>query len=116
MGRGSAVPSSGDFLPGVSLEEIRDLAGQDPDPKNAKRYLAAIHRKNGRTLEEIREMVDGPYEKVWRWIARAEKMGLAGIPRGLAKGAVRKMARKQRVAVVEDANKGPRELGHETDM
>ena len=116
MGRRSVVPSSGDFLPGVSLDEIRDLAEQDPDPKNAKRYLAAIHRKKGRTLEEIKEMVDEPYTTVWRWITRVEKMGLAGIPRGLAKGAVRKMTRKQRVAVVEDAHKGPRELGYETDV
>lgn len=116
MGRRPVVPSSDDFLPGVSLDDIWDLAGQDPDPKNVKRYLAAHHRKKGRTLGEIAEIINEPYANAWRWIARMEKMGLAGIPRGLAKGASRKMAREQRVVVVKDANAGPSELGYEADV
>ena len=65
MGRKSVVPEGDDFLPGVSLGDIKLLMDKE-DPRNFKRYLVAYNRKAGKTLVEIAEFTGEPYENVRR--------------------------------------------------
>lgn len=115
MGRRPVVPEGDDFLPGVSLDDIRRLMKKENDPKNYKKYLVAYNRKAGRTINEIAEITAEPYENVRRWVVAAGREGLAGIPRRIARGADRKLTRRQCVALVEDVHAGPRKLGYKTD-
>ena len=116
MGRKSVVPEGDDFLPGVSLGDIKLLMDKEEDPRNFKRYLVAYNRKAGKTLVEIAEFTGEPYENVRRWVATMGRNGLAGIPRRMAKGAKRRLTRRQRVALVKAVHMGPRKCGYKTDV
>ena len=116
MGRRPVVPEGDDFLPGVSPDDIRRLMKKEKDPKNYKKYLVAYNRKAGRTINEIAEITGEPYENIRRWVVAAGREGLAGIPRRIARGADRKLTRRQRVALARDVHAGPRKHGYKTDV
>ena len=116
MGRKPVVPEGDDFLPGVTLGDLKLLMKKEKDPKNLKRYLVAYNRKAGKTINEIAEVTAETRETVRRWVSIADREGLDGIPRRIARGAARLLTRRQRVALVKAAHKGPREFGYKTDV
>ena len=81
MGIRSAVPESDDFLPGVTLGDLKLLMKKETDPKNVKRYLVAYNRKAGKTINEIAEVTAETPETVRRWVSAMDGKGLEGIPR-----------------------------------
>ncbi len=115
MGRRSVVAGD-EFLPGMTLDELRRLMKEEKDPRNVPRYLVAYSYKAGRTIKEIADFTGENPETVRRWIATARKMGPKGIPRRIAKGGERLLTRRQRAALVKDVHKGPRALGYKTDV
>ena len=115
MGRRSVVAGA-EFLPGMTLDELRRLMKEEKDPRNVPRYLVAYSYKAGRTIKEIADFTGENPETVRRWIAAARKKGPKGIPRRIAKGGERLLTRRQRAALVKDVHKGPRALGYKTDV
>jgi len=85
MGRKSAVPEGGDFLPGVTLGDLKLLMKKETEPKNLKRYMVAYNRKAGKTINEIAEVTAERRETVRRWVSTMGRKGLEGIPRRTAK-------------------------------
>ena len=81
MGIRSAVPEGDDFLPGVTLGDLKLLMKKETDPKNVKRYLVAYNRKAGKTINEIAEVTAETPETVRRWVSAMDGKGLEGIPR-----------------------------------
>lgn len=116
MGRRSRIPSGDAFLPGTSAGELKALSRKENDARNAKRYTAAHHRKMGKSVNYIAEAVCEEYETVRLWLARCHREGVSGIPRRKSTGRNRLLSREQRIEVVKDVHKGPREAGYESDV
>ena len=73
MGRKSRVPEADAFLPGTTAAELRRLAQREMDAKSSRKYLAAMHRKMGRSNQEIAEYIGENYEVVRVWLADVRK-------------------------------------------
>ena len=115
MGRRSVVAGD-EFLPGMTLDDLRRLIREEKDPRNVVRYMVMYNYKAGRTIKETADVTGQNPETVRRWIVTARKKGPEGIPRRIAKGGERLLTRRQRAALVKDVHKGPRALGYATDV
>ena len=72
-GRKSGVPAGDAFLPGTTAAELKRPARREMDAKSSRKYLAAMHRKTGRSSQEIVECIGGNYEAVGAWLADTHK-------------------------------------------
>lgn len=95
------------FLQGVSLRKIRQLYACEKDVKAKLRLLCAVHRKQGKSIDEIAYLLDRHRRTIHGWLTRFQKKGL------VAKNSVKQSGRKpmltirQREKLVEDLERGP---------
>jgi len=76
MGRKGKIPKGEQYLPQVSLDELTKLYRKEKDGKAKLRLLAYIHRKKGRTQQEIAELLFHPLMTVHDWLDRGQKSGI----------------------------------------
>jgi len=57
----SSIPVGKHFLPGNTAESMRAKQLEETDPKAAKRLLAYIMRKEGRSIRQICAALNRPY-------------------------------------------------------
>ena len=115
MGRKSGVPEGDAFLPGTTAAELKRLARREMDGKSSRKYLAAMHRKMGRSNLEIAEYVGENYEVVRVWLAEIHKEGISAIPRRKSPGPPRKMSLKTRQKIMVAVHKGPQAVGYKAN-
>jgi transposase len=60
----SYVPKGSGFLPDKEVDELKELYRHENDGKGCIRLLCAIHRKKGRSVTEIAEMLELPVSTV----------------------------------------------------
>lgn len=58
---------------GTSAETLKLLANREMDALTAKKYMAAYHRKAGRSFEEISQMILASYHAVRAWLLAMHK-------------------------------------------
>ena len=75
MGRKGSVPAGEGFLPGTSAGELARLARKETDGKTARKYLAAYHRKEGKSFSEIAEITLDTYVAVRNWLVAMHNGG-----------------------------------------
>ena len=83
------------------------------DGKSSRKYLAAMHRKMGRSNQEIAEYVGENYEVVRVWLAEIHKGGISAIPRRKSPGPPRKMSLRMRQKIMVAVHKGPQAVGYD---
>lgn len=71
------VPMGEDFLSGYTREELINLYRKEQHPKAKIRLLAAIFRKEGKTLQEISDRVKHPLTTVGDWLRRIHIEGVS---------------------------------------
>ncbi len=71
------TPRGESFFPDFSIDELKNLYQKELDPKAKIRLLAAILRKEGRTLEEISFTVKHPLTTVGDWLRRLHTEGIS---------------------------------------
>jgi len=67
------------FLPEFSKDELTKLYQKEKNAKAKLRLLAAIFRKEGKSLDAISESVQTPKTTVHDWLSRLEINGLDGL-------------------------------------
>ncbi len=67
------------FLPNVSKEELRQLYKKENNAKAKLRLLAAIQRKEGKTLDDIAYFLQKPKTTIHDWLHRLENKSLKNI-------------------------------------
>ena len=67
------------FLPDISKEKLRILYGNEKHAKAKLRFLAAIQRKEGKTLDDISSYLQKPKTTIHDWLQRLESKGLGNI-------------------------------------
>jgi transposase len=68
------LPKGDDFLPDVSIQELRRLYKKEQKAKPKLRLLCAIHRKEGRSLDDITGFTNMKrrtvHDTLWRFVER----------------------------------------------
>jgi|TARA_B100001971_G_scaffold174592_1_gene167970 transposase len=68
-----------DFLPNILMEELRRLYKEEKNAKAKLRLLAAIQRREGKTLDEISYSLQRPKMTISDWLHRFVERGIQGV-------------------------------------
>lgn len=105
------TPRGESFIPNISIDELNGLYQKENDPIAKIRLLAAILRKEGKTLEEISLMVKHPLTTVGDWLRRLHTEGITRKNNKIPSGRPKRLTDKQ----IEDLKpilfKSPQEAG-----
>lgn len=85
-----------EFLPDISKGELKQLYGKEKNAKAKLRLLAAIQRKDGKTLDDIAFSLQKPKTTIHDWLKRIEIKGNNGFYDLKQKGNKSKLTLQQR--------------------
>jgi transposase len=107
------LSSGSDFLPNVSLSTLRKRYSAETDAKAKLRLLSGIHRKQGKTIDDIAASLHKPRRTVHGWLWRLEEAGLNGAVDKPRSGRPKRLSAKQLLALRSDLLKEPTKHGHD---
>ena len=67
------------FLPEFSKEQLRELYNKEKNAKAKLRLLAAIKRREGKTLDNIASSLQKPKTTIHDWLQRLERKGMRNL-------------------------------------
>jgi transposase len=105
------TPKGESFLPKISIDELNGLYQEEKDPIAKIRLLAAILRKEGKTLEEISLTVKHPLTTVGDWLRRLHTEGISRKNNKKQPGRPKRLTDKQIENLKPILFKSPREQG-----
>ena len=70
------LPKGNQFLPDISLQRVQLLYAEEKNPKAKLRLLAAIHRRQGKSIDEIAYLLSTPRDTVYGWLRRFTTRGI----------------------------------------
>jgi len=101
------LPKKHLFLPDTSLQRIRSLYAHEKHPRAKTRLLAAIHRKQGKSIDEIAYLVSTPRDTVYGWLRRFTTRGIDAKDSIKQPGRPAQLTVKQQAALVRILEQGP---------
>lgn len=101
------IPRGNGFMPTKTVVELRALARKEKNPKAHLRLLAAIHRKEGWTLERISGALNRPVTTMHDWLLRLHDNNLDRLRDRKQPGRPPRLTRAQREQLVEELERGP---------
>lgn len=100
--------SSGEnFLPRVSEVKLEQIYRQEMEARPKLRLLCALHRKNGKSIDQIADLVRIPRRTVHKYLWRFEERGLAAKDTVKQPGREPVLSLKQRQRLIRELEKGP---------
>ena len=96
-----------EFLPRTSLSELKQLMRAEHDAKPRLRLLIALHRKQGRPLDEIAEACGVPRRTVHGTLGRFQERGVAAAHAAKKDGRPPRLTSQQRRVLVRELERGP---------
>lgn len=96
-----------EFLPNISKQELKTLYKKESIPKSKMRLLAALLRKENKSLTDIAFSLQKPIMTISDWLRRMEKEGLDRIYDIKQSGKPSKLSEKQIVELHKILNKSP---------
>ena len=113
MRKATLVKSGKEYLPNVLQHELEEMCKHERSGKPRDRLQAAIHRKQGMTLEEIGKTMGRQPSTIHRWRYRAECNGLAYRYDNKIPGRPRLLSSEQEAAIEKDLDQIPQKSGSE---
>ena len=101
------LPKRNQFLPNTSLQRVRSLYACEKKPRAKLRLLAAIHRKQGQSIDEIAYLLSTPRDTVYGWLRRFTTRGIDAKDSIKQPGRPAQLTLKQRVELVRILEQGP---------
>ncbi|PKK85399.1 MAG: hypothetical protein CVT48_05535 [Thermoplasmata archaeon HGW-Thermoplasmata-1] len=101
------LPKGNDFLPDVSIRELRRLYGEEQKTKPKLRLLCAIHRKEGRSIDDIAGFTNMGRRTVHETLKRFVERGVEAKDSIKQAGRPPKLTEKQRRKLVQRLEQGP---------
>ncbi len=95
------------FLPNISLKKIQKMYDQEKNAKSKLRLLSALHRKQGKSIDEIAYLLSKSRRTIHGWLTRFEKRGISGKDSIKQSGRPAIMTLTQRKNLVKDLERGP---------
>ena len=101
------LPKGNDFLPGVGIRELRKLYRVEKKAKPKLRLLCAIHRKEGKSIDDIAGFTNMKrrtvHETLWRFVDR----GIEAKDSLKQSGRPPELTEKQRRKLIKMLERGP---------
>ena len=96
-----------EFLSKISLKKLQEKYDQEKNAKSKLRLLSAVHRKRGRSIDEIAYLLSKPRRTIHGWLTRFQKRGMDGKDSIKQSGRPAIMTLTQRKNLVKDLERGP---------
>ncbi len=101
------LPKGELFLNGVSQQKLQKLYEQETNAKAKIKLLSAIHRKKGKSIDDIAHLLSKHRRTVHSWLVRFQKRGINGKDNIKQPGKVPTLSLKQRQKLVQILEQGP---------
>jgi transposase len=95
------------FLPKISSKRLQTIYSQEKNMKAKLRLLSAVHRKRGRSIDEIAYLLSKPRRTIHGWLTRFQERGIDGKDSIKQSGRPATMTVAQRRNLVKDLERGP---------
>lgn len=95
------------FLPYVSLERLQKLYKREQNAKAKLRFLAAIRRKKGESIDDIAYALEKPRRTIHGWLQRFEQRKLKAVYDKKQPGKTPKLNKTQLKKLRRELIKGP---------
>lgn len=105
------VPKGEGFLPKYTEQELMTLYQGETDPKAKVRLLAAVLRKEGKTLQEISDRVKHPLTTVGDWLRRMHLEGISRVYSIKQSGRPRRLRDEEMAELGSILSQSPKEHG-----
>jgi transposase len=111
MGRKGKLPNGSSFLPTVTSEQLLAMYRKEKNAKAQIRLLSCLHRKNGKTLEEISTILFMPIMTIRDGLFRVYQEGLDQLADKKQPGAPSKLTETQKKHLEQALEKTPYDHG-----
>lgn len=101
------LPKGEDFLPGVSIEDLREVYRREQKARPKLRVLCAIHRKEGKSIDDIAGFTNMKRRTVHETLRRFVERGIEAKDSINQTGRPPKLTSKQRKKLVLRLEQGP---------
>ena len=101
------LPKGDDFLPGVSTQELRRMFKTEQNAKPKVRVLCAIHRKEGKSIDDIAGFTNMKRRTVHETLTRFVERGIEAKDSIKQDGRPAKLTEKQRQDLIKKLEIGP---------
>ena len=95
------------FLPTISLKRIQKMYDKEKNAKSKLRLLSAVHRKRGKSIDEIASLLSKPRRTIHGWLTQFQKRGIGGKDSIKQSGRPATLTLTQRKNLVKDLERGP---------
>lgn len=95
------------FLFDTSIKQLQKIYNDEKNVKAKLRLLSAIHRKQGKSIDEIAYLLSKPRRTIHGWLTRFQKLGIDAKNSIKQTGRPTKMTLTQRKNLVKDLSRGP---------
>jgi transposase len=102
------LPKGSRFLPGISVGKLESLYVNETRAKPKTRLLCALHRKKGRSIDQIAGITNTNRNTVHGWLRKFVERGITGKDSKKQSGRPPLLTEKQRRELVKDLEAGPK--------
>jgi transposase len=95
------------FLPKISVKKLQKMYDKEKNAKSKLRLLSAVHRKRGKSIDEIAYLLSKPRRTIHGWLTRFQKRGIDGKDSIKQSGRPATLTLTQRKNLVKDLEHGP---------
>lgn len=113
MPKPTVVKRGSEYLPKMEVEDLEEMIRQEKPGKPRDRLQAAVLRKRGKTLEEIKEAIGYKVNTIHNWLAKLASEGLDSRYDKKSPGRPPRLTPEEENAIREDLAKSPQESGFE---
>ncbi|MEW5896143.1 MAG: winged helix-turn-helix domain-containing protein [Nanoarchaeota archaeon] len=101
------LPKGDSFLPNTTLKQLQEMYKQEAKAKPKLRLLAAIHRKKGKSIDDIAHQVNISRNTVHGWLRNFSRRGIQAKDSIKQSGRPATLTISQRKNLVKDLEHGP---------
>ena len=102
-----SLPSGARFLPDISTRRLRAAYAAEQHPKSKLRLLAAVHRRESKSIDEIAYMLSKPRRSVHGWLTRFAERGIDAKDARKQTGRPTQLTLTQKRQFIKDLEHGP---------
>jgi transposase len=95
------------FLPTTSVNQLQKLYDKEKNAKAKLRLLSAVHRKKGKSIDEIAYLLSKPRRTIHGWLVRFQQRGINAKDSIKQSGRPAQLTMKQRTELVRILERGP---------
>lgn len=96
-----------EFLPSISVNRLKTLYAEEKNAKAKLRLLCALHRKKGKSIDDIASLLSKPRRTIHGWIITFQKRSIDGKDSIKQTGRPATLKLAQRKNLVKDLERGP---------